>query len=155
MRSLFAGLTLVLLFAAASPAQEKAPPPTPKNSLADEVNNYRSTKGLPPLIEDQSLTKAAQAHADDMAKGHFLSHKGSNNSTFFSRAKNAGFPMIAGGEIIAPDGNPHEAVELWKSSRDGHNQQMLTRTHKYIGAASSGGYSCVVFGSKAVTKPAK
>lgn len=154
MRSLFAGLTLVLLFAAASPAQEKAPPPTPKNSLADEVNNYRSTKGLPPLIEDQSLTKAAQAHADDMAKGHFLSHKGSNNSTFFSRAKNAGFPMIAGGEIIAESGTAKVAVSMWDQS-GGHKAQMLTTANKYIGAASSGGYSCVVFGNKAVTKPAK
>lgn len=119
--------------------EDKLPP------LVKAINAYRATQGLKPYVYSPELQKAAQRHADDMARHRRLSHTGSDGSSFSQRARAAGFSMSAGGEIIA-EGDETEAVSMWKQS-SGHHRQMLGNM-TYIGAASAGGYSCAVFGNK-------
>lgn len=155
-------MRFVLLLLAASlvscPAETVNPtvpsvpvPTTPTDetvpAVVKEVNAYRARRGLPALTHDPLLTKAATRHAKDMAAHNMLDHVGSDRSTFSQRAREAGFAMTGGGEIIAGSGDPAEAVVLWSRS-SGHNAQMLTREYKYIGGAVSGNYGCVVFGNK-------
>lgn len=116
-------------------------------AVVKEVNAYRAKKGLPALTHDPALTKAAKRHANDMATRAGLNHTGSDGSSFSQRAREAGFAMRGGGEIIAGSGDPAEAVSMWSRS-SGHNAQMLTREFKYIGGAVAGEYGCVVFGNK-------
>jgi len=155
-------MRFVLLLLAASlascPANTVVPtdpsvpvPTTPTDetvpAVVKEVNAYRAKAGLPALTHDPLLTKAATRHAKDMAAYNNLNHVGSDGSSFSKRARDAGFDMTGGGEIIAGSGNPIQAVQLWSRS-SGHNAQMLTRVYKYIGGAVAGDYGCVVFGNK-------
>ena len=121
------------------PDKDKEPP------LVAAINAYRKTRGMPAYVYSPELQKAAQRHADDMARHRRLNHTGSDGSSFVRRAQDAGFSMRGGGEIIA-QGDETEAVGMWKQS-SGHHAQMLGNK-KYIGAASAGGYSCAVFGDK-------
>lgn len=121
----------------------KAKDATP--ALVKSINAYRAQHGLQPMIYSPELTKAAERHANDMARNNRLDHMGTDGSSFSYRARAAGFPMLGGGEIIA-GGSADEAVRMWAQS-PGHNAQMLGRC-RYVGAAGVGQYSCAVFGDK-------
>lgn len=113
--------------------------------LVREINVYRTKNGLPILIFNAQLQLAAQHHAMDMSRNG-LNHTGSDGSSFSDRARKSGFSMTDGAEIIAPSDDPKQAVNMWSGS-PGHNGHMLTRSYKYFGAASFGGYSCAIFGN--------
>jgi uncharacterized protein YkwD len=49
---------------------------------------------LPPLVVDLNLMAAAQAHAEDMARGGFLGHEGSDGSLPADRAGRAHYPWV-------------------------------------------------------------
>lgn len=144
---------------AALPAKkvEEAPAPAKKPevlrdatvpAVVAEINAYRASRGLMPLMNDPQLEKAAQRQAADMSSHNRMNHTGSDGSNFAQRARDAGFSMTSGGEIIAESGDPKEAVSMWSQS-PGHNAQMLTREWSYVGTAVSGNYACAVFGSRA------
>lgn len=54
------------------------------------VNQERAKAGLPPLILDAKLTKAAQAHADDMRRRNYYSHVSPTGGEPPDRYKRAG-----------------------------------------------------------------
>jgi len=138
-----AGLMLALL--ALLPILEKKLAAEKVPELVKSINAYRAQHGLQPLIYSPDLQKAAERHANDMASHQRMDHRGSDGSNFAQRARDAGFSMMGGGEIIA-GGNATEAVSMWSQS-PGHNAQMLGN-FRYVGAAGVGEYSCAVFGDK-------
>jgi len=95
-------------------------------------NRERAKEKLPPLEADPALAKAAQAHADDMAAHHKMSHEGSDGSTPFDRLKRQGYHYQSAAENVAEgyrtaddvmagwmDSPPHRANILGKFSRAG------------------------------------
>ena len=97
------------------------------------TNNYRAQKGLGPLTVSPALEATADAHARDMAKKGFFSHRGSDGSTPGKRAKRKGYRYCIVAENIAKGPkNSKEAVKIWINSK-GHRANMLLRKAREIG----------------------
>ena len=118
----------------AAPAIASSPPPawdgwelppfvcpaTPGRAVLDLVNAERARHSLPPLAPDTVLVRAARIHADDMARGDFVNHQGSDGSYAAERVEGVGYPWIWVGEnIAAGQETPLEVVAGWIRS-DGH-----------------------------------
>lgn len=108
-------------------------------------------EAAPELAWDDLLEKAAQKHADDMARKKFFSHTGSDKSTVSSRVDKVKFNWIIVGENIAM-GNMNEetVVKGWLNS-PGHCKNIMNPEFKYMGVAlsSDGQYWVQVFADKA------
>jgi hypothetical protein len=77
------------------------------------INQTRDDYGLPALIPNDPLETSAGRHSDDMAINHFISHTGSDGSTFCDRITEAGYPRCWGGEIIMYANSPQAAMDWW------------------------------------------
>ena len=69
--------------------------------VLDAVNAVRQTQGLTRVILSSELTAAAKTHARDMAIQNRPWHFGSDGSSLFTRAANAGYEGRVLGENIA------------------------------------------------------
>lgn len=142
-------LLLVVLLSGAliseMPASQEKMPEEKLSKLANAINKKRAQFRMAPYIANKQLQEAAQAHADYMAKTKKLSSVGENNSTFVDRVTKAGFTgkLNSGGEILGNSNDATELVEMW-SRAPGQSTQMMSN-RKYIGAAISGEYACVLF----------
>ena len=66
------------------------------------VNADRKRKGLAPLERDETLERASQEHAEDMARRRYFKHRGRDGRTAFTRYKDAGGnPHVTHGENLA------------------------------------------------------
>ena len=93
-------------------------------SLA-QVNALRAEAGAGPVAVDTRLTKAAAAHARDMAKKGYFSHTGANGSTPGQRAKKAGFGFCFIAENLAKGPRDlNTALAGWMKS-PGHRKNLL------------------------------
>jgi len=84
---------------------------------------------------DARLAAAASRHSLDMAAHTFMSHDGSDGSTFDVRMRDAGYPMAWGGENVAAgyDDIPG-VVAAWMNS-PGHCVNIMRVQFTDIGAA--------------------
>jgi uncharacterized protein YkwD len=64
------------------------------------LNRHRAAAGVRPLILSYALSDVSRAHSCDMAAHGWLSHVGSDGSTFFSRPANAGIAFSSVAENI-------------------------------------------------------
>lgn len=128
--------------------------PDPAETLSKLVkahNDERKEEKLPALEENELLKKAAQIHADDMAKTRKMDHTGSDGSTPFERMKKAGYRYQRAGENIAKGQRGlDELMKTWMSS-EGHKKNILGK-FRDIGAAYATDedgtpYWCVTFGT--------
>lgn len=114
--------------------------------MLQEVNKARGQKckcgsekqdAAPPLVWDQKLERAAQKHADDMARKKFFSHTGSDKSTVSSRVDKQNFEWMLVGENIA-DGfkNEVDVVAGWMTS-PGHCKNIMNAEFTHMGVAVS------------------
>lgn len=65
------------------------------------VNRDRRQQGVPNLVNNAVLNRAAQAHAEDMIRQNYLSHYAKNGSTPEDRVRALGGQMIAGENILS------------------------------------------------------
>ncbi len=131
-----------------------------KELMLTLVNNARANdckcgsekqKAAPALVWDDALERAAQKHANDMARKKFFSHTGSDKSTLSQRVDREKFDWSAVGENIAMGHHDEEmAVDGWMKS-PGHCKNIMNPDFKYMGAAvsSNGQYWVQVFADKA------
>jgi uncharacterized protein YkwD len=81
------------------------------------INQERTKAGLLPLTNSYPLEISSGLHSADQAQHDFLSHTGSDGSTYWEREVRAGYTGRWGGEIIyAGSGaynNPESAVKWW------------------------------------------
>jgi len=131
-----------------------------KELMLTLVNNARANdckcgsekqKAAPALFWDEALARAAQKHANDMARKKFFSHTGSDKSTLSDRVDREKFDWVVIGENIAMGHQNEEmAVEGWMKS-PGHCKNIMNPEFKYMGAAvsSDGKYWVQVFADKA------
>lgn len=105
------------------------------------INGFRADNGVAGLRQNAALTRAAQAHADDMVARGYFSHSsqgGPNGATLIARARSAGCNARAIAENIA-QGQQSEAEVLtgWANS-PGHRRNMLNRSMTDYGLGRAG-----------------
>jgi uncharacterized protein YkwD len=131
-------------------------PPSPAE-IAERVakvvvlhNEARAKEKLNSLEVSPKLTKAAQRHADDMAKRGEMSHKGSDGTMPADRIKGAGYSYRRSGENVAYGRwSPERLMQGWMDSPP-HRKNILG-SYSQIGAACAiaedgRSYWCVTFG---------
>ena len=101
----------------------------------DIINQYRSEKGLKPLVLNADLTEAAKAHSRDLAKWDRISHYGSDGSNPWDRVKRTGYKArLAAENVGTGQVSFDEVMKGWKDS-PGHNKNLLLADAKEMGIA--------------------
>ncbi len=132
--------------------QSKVVPPIPETGdngrdMLTAVNNLRARgckcggKTMQPVAAlrwNEKLAAAAQIHAEDMNRGNFMSHRGSDGSTFVQRIEKQGYVWRELGENVSKGGSTLQVtMQSWLNSV-GHCEQMMSPTILEMGAARSG-----------------
>lgn len=138
----------------AAPQSPSAPAATGTASEAatrilELVNDERGKAGCSALTLNDKLTKAAQAHSEDMAAHRNMSHSGSDGSKPGDRITKAGYTWSAYGENVAYGySGPEQVMAAWMSS-PGHKANILNCSFKEIGVglAQPGDYWTQDFGA--------
>ena len=124
--------------------------------ILTEVNKLR-TEGcvcgddtMPPVQQlrwDESLEAAALRHVTDMTENFFFDHIGSDGSTPFQRAADAGFPGAFIGENIARGFvTVDDVISRWLNSAD-HCKTMMDFHYDFMGVSYKDYYWVQLFGS--------
>jgi uncharacterized protein YkwD len=101
--------------------------------IVELVNNERGKAGCSPVTLNATLTKAAQAHSEDMAAHQNMSHTGSDGSDPGDRITRAGYSWSTYGENVAYGyATPEKVMAGWMSS-PGHKANILNCSFKEIG----------------------
>jgi uncharacterized protein YkwD len=145
--------------AAAGPeaAPERAPDPAPAerrapmrvSGVTGEVialtNEERREAGCGSLEPDARLTRAAKAHASDMAEHGYFSHTSRDGRRFEHRVRAAGYPRPGAENIAKGQTSAQQVVREWMASPS-HRSAMLTCGFTTIGVARVGNYWVQEFG---------
>jgi uncharacterized protein YkwD len=125
------GVTFVSPEYAARPVQ-----PLNQQAALAEINAYRATNGLPPLVLDARLSRAA-AHSADQARRERMGHSGSDGSQPMDRAARAGYRLkIASENVAAGYKSFSDVMRGWEGS-SGHRENLLRPNVKAAGIAMS------------------
>ena len=110
-----------------------------------ETNRQRVDEGLPPLVVDPALCRAAADHSFDMIEHRFFSHTSpiKGKEKFTDRAKR--FGTTSGGENLTIAGSGRDAVKNWMAS-PGHRANILKKTYRRIGLGRAGQVYTQMFG---------
>ena len=155
------GLASAMLWGVLSLAQAAEPEGKVGRMLA-LVNTARAESGLGALTLEPRLMLAACRHAQDLAQGGPLSHRGRDGSDVTDRVLSSGYVFAMAAENLAA-GVPtaDETVWLWLGS-PGHRRNILTPEFDHAGIANmaKGDVWVLVFGrigadrlSRPVDKP--
>ncbi|MCS6798415.1 MAG: CAP domain-containing protein [Myxococcota bacterium] len=97
------------------------------------TNEARASAGLPALVCDDALTRAARLHSKDMCDRDYFSHTSLDGRSFTDRIEEQGARYGAAGENIAwGQRTPAEVHAAWMSS-PGHRSNILGRAYRRIG----------------------
>ena len=128
-------LALVLSFGTMSPTIAVSW----QEQMLSSLNTLRADKGLRPLKLCNSLTKAAQNYAKDMATQNFYSHEGKDGSTPADRIRSAGYTWRSSKtgagiaeNIAAGQGSVKEVMRDWTKST-GHFKNMTGNKFTHVG----------------------
>jgi uncharacterized protein YkwD len=121
------------------------------------INNERDKAGLPQLTYNYSLEVSAGVHSLDQSVNDFLSHTGSDGSSYWDREVRAGYTGRWGGEIIYAGAgaynSPESAVRWWMN--DPPHSAIILAEYDDIGAGyvycpynSFGGFFTADFGHR-------
>jgi uncharacterized protein YkwD len=110
------------------------------------LNRERRSRGRAPLRADARLTRAAQAHSDDMVAHRYFAHDSRDGAGFGARIKATGWTghrrCYTVGENIAfgsgGDATPAAIVDAWMHSA-GHRANILERRFRAIGVGVAAG----------------
>ena len=106
------------------------------NDVGSVVNDIRAGNGLPAIVVDKALVSAARSHAQDMDRGRFVSHVGSDGTQVAERARAAGFCFRYVNENIAKGFRELDQVmSAWMSS-SGHRNNILAARATHFGFAN-------------------
>lgn len=103
-----------------------------QNTILARTNAARTAQGLAPLSMDARLSRAAQTHACDLAaRGNLLTHRGSDGTNSFDRAKRAGFPARLVAENTAWGRMSAAQISAgWLASPKHYNNMMHPRVQR-------------------------
>jgi uncharacterized protein YkwD len=132
----------------AAPTTTTAAPTTPPPASGDAqlqqqilslVNAERSQAGCGPLSLHAALTRAADAHSEDMAANNYFSHTGLNGASPGDRARAAGYNGTSWGENIAQGYATAESVMTGWMNSPGHRANILNCGFADLGVGYSPG----------------
>lgn len=126
--------------AARAVGASSAPLPTPSApsgdyaaEIVDLINQTRAASGLPALRHDARLAVAADAHNRWMRDNGCFAHICPGEPDVTQRMRNAGYPVMSGGENIGKGfGTPAAMLEGWLAS-EGHRAALLNTYWPDIG----------------------
>jgi uncharacterized protein YkwD len=121
-----------------------APPPAdiadwPRETVRI-INEVRAAHGLEPLIYNETLAQAAQAHANDCVQRGWCSHIGSDGSNGKTRILRAGYVPKGWAECWTQRQTPQSAVDSWMNEvppNDPHRRTLLTTWLTEIGMGAA------------------
>jgi uncharacterized protein YkwD len=106
------------------------------------LNEQRAQAGLPPLVSDRRLTRAARRFSLAMVRRRFFDHVSPEGSTVGQRVRQAGFSGGALGETIAwgsgEQSTPGAIVSGWMGS-PGHRAIILDGQFHRVGVGVAPG----------------
>lgn len=149
MRSLIVGLLASLVLAGAAQAEPLYEPlvvlnPHPlivlendERELVADVNRVRIDQGLPGVIVDEVLSRAALLHARDMASRKFFGHFAPDGTSLIDRLQAVGFHWSVAAENIAFDKDVEHANAALLGSPP-HRANILDPRVRKIGVAALG-----------------
>jgi uncharacterized protein YkwD len=104
----------------------------------EEINRVRIERKLGSCSASLYLEQAADRHASDMQRHDFVSHIGSDGSTYITRVQATGATFKPSGEIIAKGPGGKNAIKnviaAWIAS-EGHAKILLDSRNSFCGAA--------------------
>lgn len=105
-----------------------------KSKIIEETNLQRKTAGLPELAENELLSQAALAKANDMFKNQYFEHISPEGISSGDLVQFYGYEYIVTGEnlILGNFENEAELVESWMNS-PGHRENILNSRYTDIG----------------------
>jgi uncharacterized protein YkwD len=110
--------------------------PSLETQLYNAINGIRKQKGLLPCQLDVNLELAAIKHCNDMFHHNFVSHIGSDGSTFIQRVRRTGREKDPSGEIICKGPGGKDCITSvmrgWLNS-PGHRDIMLDPQQRFFG----------------------
>lgn len=114
-------VAVALFCAVVTPAPAHAEGADQGGAVLDIINSTRAANGCGPVAPNPQLTSAAARHARDVMANGTATHVGSDGSSLFSRAADAGYaPYAALGEVVywgtGSKGSPAAAVAAWMTS---------------------------------------
>ncbi len=108
--------------------------------LVDLTNNDRTTNGEQILTRNESLDKAAQLKANDMAGSQYFAHTSPTGITPWYWINKVGYTFIYAGENLAIDFTESVDVEnAWLNSPK-HKENIMNEHFTEIGIATAEGY---------------
>ena len=100
-----------------------------------KLNEYRATNGLAALQVSVALTRAADAHAQDMATQNYFSHDSIDGTTWSARIKKFyAYSTYLAENIAAGNAGGDATFTQWKNS-PGHDANMKGTNYRVIGIA--------------------
>lgn len=111
-------------------------PPT-EQTLFDRINAVRSEHGLPPYTLNPTLVAVARAHVEDMAGRKWMSHTGSDGSSYRQRIARAQVAFSRATENIGMGFDLDRMFNWWMNSPV-HRGAILGTQYTEIGLAHVG-----------------
>jgi uncharacterized protein YkwD len=129
---LIAGAVITLNMPIAVPKPAIPTPAATQDDLASpqglfqDLNDYRASKGLPPMAYDKRLEIAAQQKCNDMSsKGYFEHTDGTKPFQYFIERQLPAGSWLRLGENLAKGQDTNRGItDLWITSTEGHREAM-------------------------------
>ena len=100
--------------------------------ILKSVNETRAEHGCRPLKVAKKLNKAAQGHADDMARTGLFSHVSADGRTWLTRIRATGWKKPGGENIAYGFGTSVTVMNAWMNSPE-HRRNILNCGFRFIG----------------------
>jgi len=111
------------------------------------VNEERAKTGASPLCFNSKLITASKKHSEDMSNGGFMSHTGSDGSSFSQRMAREGYEWRTGAENVARgQRSPAQVMNSWMNSA-GHRKNILNPAYQNFGYGNTNNFHTQVFGT--------
>jgi hypothetical protein len=108
-------------------------PSVMEQQIIDLINNIRADSGRSVLEVDRRLIVASRCHSNDMGLNEFISHVGSDGSTWLERAADAGYTNPSGELLGAGFTSAAAVVAAWMANSI-QRANILETTARHIGA---------------------
>jgi len=119
-----------------------------RNEVLRLVNDERAKAGASALCFNSKLVVAAKKHSDDMSNGGFMSHTGSDGSSFSQRMTREGYQWMTGAENVARgQRSPAQVMNSWMNSA-GHRRNILNTAYKNFGYGNTNNFHTQLFGTQ-------